>query len=55
MAGKAYPHDSDFTYFREEATIKAKCNHCDEIVDPTLVEEHRMSCDENPETMRKAN
>lgn len=47
MASKAYPHDPDFTYVKEGENVKAKCNHCGLMMDPTLTEDHRSDCPEN--------
>ena len=40
--------DPDFTYFENGSEIKAKCNYCWMILDPSTVEHHKKICKENP-------
>jgi hypothetical protein len=44
--------DPDFTYFTNEAEIKAKCNYCGIVMDASLVNDHRKICKENPKNSR---
>ena len=43
--------DPDFTYFAEDAQIKAKCNYCCMILEPSTVEHHRKLCKEHPRNL----
>lgn len=48
MASRPHPHDPDFTYLRQGDQVLAKCNYCAELMQPERIEEHRISCRNNP-------